>query len=86
MMSVASLVLVGFYFEKNRAVATTIATCGSSLGAALLAPLIRAMITEYSWNGAIIMLSGLVLNGAVLGKNHLPFSWARSQVPFSIHQ
>ncbi|XP_067928353.1 monocarboxylate transporter 5-like [Watersipora subatra] len=66
MMFLASLVVVGFYFERNRGAAATVAMCGSSVGMALLAPLIRWLLDQFHWNGTLLILSGVVLQGAVL--------------------
>lgn len=69
-MFLASLVVVGFYFEKNRGVAATVAMCGSSVGMAVLAPLTRFLLDKYAWQGAVVILSGVVLNGFVFSKLH----------------
>ena len=68
LMFLASLVVVGFYFEMNRGVAATIAMCGSSVGMSLLAPFTRWLLQEFNWSGTLILLSGVVVQGMVLGK------------------
>lgn len=68
MMFLASLVVVGFYFEKNRGIAATIAMCGSSVGMAVISPLTRFLLDKYGWQGAIVILSGISLNGFVFSK------------------
>ena len=68
MMFLSSMLIVGFYFEKNRSIAATIAMCGSSIGMAAFAPGLTALLTEYRWQGTVTIASGLILNGAVLGE------------------
>ena len=55
------------YFEKYRSLATGIAVCGSGLGTFIFAPLSEYLITEYDWEGAMLIIAGLVLNCIVLG-------------------
>jgi len=70
-MFLASLLVVGFYFERNRGIAATLAMCGSSVGMAVMAPLTRWLIDRYEWTGCIIILSGIVMQGFVLGKSNV---------------
>lgn len=67
MMYLPSIVMVGFYFDKRRALATGIATCGSGIGAFIFAPMCNALIQTYSWKGAQWIIAGIVLNGIILG-------------------
>ena len=55
------------YFESKRAFATGIAVCGSGIGSALFAPLTDMLIQSYGWRGAMVIVSGLVLNCCVFG-------------------
>ena len=67
-MFLASVVVVGFYFEKNRGIAATLAMCGSSVGMAVIAPLTRFLLDKYGWQGSVVILSGIALNGCVFSK------------------
>ncbi|CAH1795975.1 unnamed protein product [Owenia fusiformis] len=67
LMYLPAIVMVGFYFEKRRALATGIAVCGSGIGAFVFAPLCRFLIDTYTWKGATWIISGIVLNGVVVG-------------------
>ena len=49
LMYLPSIVMVGFYFDKKRALATGIAVCGSGIGTFLFAPLANFLVAEYSW-------------------------------------
>ena len=68
MMFLAALVIVGFYFEKRRSVAATLAMCGSGVGMAVVAPFIAHLLNEFEWKGCVALISGLVLQGLVLGE------------------
>ena len=68
MMFLAAIVIVGFYFEERRSVAATLAMCGSGAGISLMAPLITHLLEEFEWKGGIVLLSGVVLQGVVLGE------------------
>lgn len=58
-----SIVVVGHYFKKRRALATGIAVCGSGIGGFVFAPLSEFLIEMYSWKGAMWIISAIVLNG-----------------------
>lgn len=67
LMYLPAIVMVGFYFEKRRAFATGVAVCGSGIGAFVFAPLCEKLLTVYSWKGATWIISGITLNGVVMG-------------------
>ncbi|XP_064650892.1 monocarboxylate transporter 12-like isoform X2 [Lineus longissimus] len=73
--------MVGFYFEKRRALATGVAVCGSGIGTFIFAPLSQKLLDVYNWQGATWIISGVVLNGVILGALFRPLS--PSQVPIS---
>ena len=52
---VPSVIFVGFYFEKKRALATGIAVCGSGIGTFVMAPLTSWLLEEYGWQGTILI-------------------------------
>ncbi|WAR04260.1 MT12B-like protein [Mya arenaria] len=58
-----SIVSVGHYFKKKRALATGIAVCGSGIGGFVFAPLSEFLIEKYTWKGAMMIISAIVLNG-----------------------
>jgi len=67
MIYLPSIVSVGYYFEKKRAVATGIAVCGSGIGTFIFAPLTKALLDGYNWKNALFILAGIVFNGCVCG-------------------
>lgn len=62
-----SIVSVGYYFEKKRALATGIAVCGSGLGTFIFSPLCKFLLDVYDWKNALYILAGIILNGVVCG-------------------
>nr|CAD7572706.1 unnamed protein product [Timema californicum] len=62
-----AIVSVTCYFEKYRSLATGIAVCGSGLGTFIFAPLTGILIESLEWQGAMLVISGLVLSCALLG-------------------
>jgi len=74
---VPSVIFVGFYFEKKRALATGIAVCGSGIGTFVMAPLTSWLLEEYGWQGTILIHAGLVLNCAVFGAMYRPLEAPR---------
>ncbi|ELT98460.1 hypothetical protein CAPTEDRAFT_177636 [Capitella teleta] len=67
LMYLCCYVMVGNYFEKYRAMATGVASCGSGVGTFIFAPLSLLLIESYGWKGAMWIIAGLVLNGVVIG-------------------
>lgn len=62
-----ALLIVNFWFEKRRALASGLAVCGSGIGAFVFAPLSRYLLTEYGLQGANWIIAGIILNGCVCG-------------------
>jgi MFS family permease len=58
----ASIVMIGRYFSKKRGLASGLAYCGSGVGGFLFAPLMESLIAEYTWQGAVWVVSAIVLN------------------------
>jgi MFS family permease len=55
MMYLPSIVMVGYYFDKKRAMATGIAVCGSGIGTFIFAPLASYLVREYTWKVSSIV-------------------------------
>ncbi|PVD27383.1 hypothetical protein C0Q70_12541 [Pomacea canaliculata] len=75
-----AIVMVGYYFERRRALATGIACCGSGIGAFAFAPLCNYLLDLYGWKGATWILSGLVLHGVVFSLFYRPLKHGREDV------
>ncbi|XP_065084879.1 monocarboxylate transporter 12-like [Ochlerotatus camptorhynchus] len=64
---VPSVITVGYYFEKWRALATGIALCGSGVGTFVFAPLSAMLIEKFGWRGALLAQSAIILLCAIFG-------------------
>lgn len=71
-MYLPAIVMVGYYFETKRAFATGVAVCGSGIGLFMFAPLTEQLVKEFSWKGALWIISALVLHGVVCGAAYRP--------------
>ena len=67
MIYLPSIVSVGYYFERKRALATGIAVCGSGVGTFIFAPLTKFLLDEYDWKNALFIVAGIVFNACVCG-------------------
>ncbi|EEZ98054.2 monocarboxylate transporter 12-B [Tribolium castaneum] len=57
---VPSIITVGFYFEKWRALATGIGVCGSGIGTFMFAPITAYLIENLGWRTAILCQGTIV--------------------------
>ena len=64
---VAAILIVAYYFDKRRSLATGLAVCGSGIGTFIFAPLTQYLIEEYGWRGTTLIIAGLFLNISVCG-------------------
>lgn len=49
------IVVIGFYFEKWRALATGIAMCGTGVGNFVFPPLYQYTVAQYGWRGTMLV-------------------------------
>uniref|UniRef100_A0A0K0EPQ6 MFS domain-containing protein n=1 Tax=Strongyloides stercoralis TaxID=6248 RepID=A0A0K0EPQ6_STRER len=56
-----SIVMVGYYFESKRAMATGIAVAGSGVGCIIMPPILTVLVKNFGWIGTIYGISGMVL-------------------------
>ncbi|XP_064627778.1 monocarboxylate transporter 2-like [Lineus longissimus] len=61
------VIIVAFYFEKRRALATGISVSGSGIGTFAMAPLMEYLIQTYGWRGTFLLIGGFFLNLVVCG-------------------
>ncbi|XP_005107969.2 uncharacterized protein LOC101852434 [Aplysia californica] len=57
-----SLFVLMQYFERRRAFATALGTCGTSFGGVVLPLLIRYLLDEYSLRGGTLMTAGVLMH------------------------
>nr|CAH7732350.1 unnamed protein product [Callosobruchus chinensis] len=69
---VPSIITIGFYFERWRALATGIAVCGSGIGTFVFAPLSEILISHFGWRGALLCQGALVLSCVLYGSLFRP--------------
>ncbi|OWR43145.1 monocarboxylate transporter 6-like [Danaus plexippus] len=72
LVNMASGLVVGFYFEKLRTLALSIATSGSSLGIMLLFPLNTYLVNLAGWRTTTLLQSGLIGITYFLGMTFQP--------------
>ncbi|CAG7827515.1 unnamed protein product [Allacma fusca] len=72
LLYVPSVIAVGFYFEKYRALATGIAICGSGVGTFIFAPLTYYLVSNYGWRVTITVHAALVLSCSICGAMYRP--------------
>lgn len=64
---VTSIVIVAYYFEKRRSLATGLSACGTGIGTFGFPPLTIYLLEQYAWRGTLLILSGFFLNIIVFG-------------------
>lgn len=72
---VAAVVIVAYYFDKRRSLATGISVCGSGIGTFIFPPIIQYLISEYGWRGCTVLLAGIFLNMCVCGALMRDLEW-----------
>lgn len=64
---VASIVIVAYYFERRRSLATGLAVCGTGIGTFVFAPLTIYLLDTFAWRGTLLILAGFFLNMVIFG-------------------
>ena len=68
MIYMPSIIIVGYYFESKRSLATGIAVCGSGVGSIVVPPLANFALTYFeSWTYVVILFGGMFLCCAIFG-------------------
>jgi MFS family permease len=68
MIYMPSIIIVGYYFESKRSLATGIAVCGSGVGSIVVPPLANFVLTYFeSWTYVVILFGGMFLSCAIFG-------------------
>ena len=76
-MYLPSIIIVGFYFDSRRALATGLAVCGSGVGMFIFAPLAEWLLARYGWRGANWVIAAIILNGIGCGALFRPLATTR---------
>ncbi|CAF0934713.1 unnamed protein product [Adineta steineri] len=56
-----SIIMVGYYFEEKRAIATGIVTAGTGIGSIIFGPMSRILFDVFGWKIAVLILSAILL-------------------------
>ncbi|CAF1393643.1 unnamed protein product [Adineta steineri] len=56
-----SIIMVGYYFEDKRAIATGIVTAGTGIGSITFGPLSRVLFNSFGWKYALVTLAAILL-------------------------
>ncbi|CAF3418435.1 unnamed protein product [Rotaria socialis] len=57
-----SIVMVGYYFDEKRAIATGIVTAGTGIGSITFGPLSRFLFDRFGWKHGLLILAAILLN------------------------
>lgn len=63
----ATIVVVSFFFEKRRSLATAVCVCGAGVGTFIFAPVHELLLETYSWRGTVLIEAGILLNCVPFG-------------------
>lgn len=83
---VAAIVIVAYYFDKRRSLATGLSVCGSGIGTFLFAPLIQFLLDTYGWRYTQITLAGIILNMCVCGMLMRDLEWTTHRAKLKAKQ
>ncbi|CAG9854191.1 unnamed protein product [Phyllotreta striolata] len=67
-----SIIILGFYFERWRGLATGIAVCGSGIGTFIYAPVTKILIENLGWRHALLCHAALALSCVIYGASYRP--------------
>ena len=67
LMYLPAVVMVGFYFERHRALASGVSCAGSGIGMLALAPLAAYLLDAYDWRNTLAFVAGVALQCVVAG-------------------
>ncbi|CAH1108313.1 unnamed protein product [Psylliodes chrysocephalus] len=74
-MYLPAVVMVGYYFESKRSLATGISVCGSGVGTFTFAPLASFLLTSYGWQKTVLVLAAITITCALFGMLMRPLSY-----------
>ncbi|XP_045210172.2 monocarboxylate transporter 12-B-like [Mercenaria mercenaria] len=70
-----TVTMVSLYFEKRRGLANSLAVSGGPVGGVIFASLITKLLPSYGYQGCVLILAGILLNGCVSGALFRPASF-----------
>lgn len=79
-MYLPAIVIVIYYFDKYRSLATGIAVCGSGVGTGLFAYVFQYLVGDYGWQKTLLVAAAVVLTCIFVG---LTFKPVKNQTQFT---
>ncbi|XP_067659764.1 monocarboxylate transporter 5-like isoform X1 [Haliotis asinina] len=79
------LVIIGLYFEKRRALAQALSSCGVSLGGMIIPQLVRVLLHEYGLRGTLLICGGLLMEILIFVLLYRPAPCRESNEPHEIN-
>ncbi|XP_076444382.1 monocarboxylate transporter 9-like [Babylonia areolata] len=76
---VTSVLIVAYYFDKRRALATGLSVCGTGIGTFTFAPLCEFLGSLYGWRGTFLIMGAISLNICVCGALFRPLTFTPEQ-------
>ncbi|XP_013406716.1 monocarboxylate transporter 9 [Lingula anatina] len=73
-----SIVIVGQYFHKKRALANSIATVGAGIGSLILPPFLTYLVYLFDYSGQMLIMGAIMLNQVVSGALYRPLAPRRN--------
>lgn len=67
-----AVIIVGYYFDKYRALATSVAVCGSGVGTMVLSRCLAMVLDRIGWEQTLRLQAGLVLIASALSVLYRP--------------
>ena len=75
LMNLTAIVIVSTYFKRRRALASSIASCGSGVGTLIMAPIISTLDNKFGWNYTMMMIGALMFACVPLGLLFRPIEY-----------
>jgi len=73
----SSIIILSVYFEKRLPLVAGITACGTGVGIFVFAPIINALLSEYSWKGTLLIEAGIFLNCILFSMSYRPLTATR---------
>ncbi|XP_069138080.1 monocarboxylate transporter 4-like isoform X2 [Argopecten irradians] len=67
LLSLASMVPINMYFHERRTLANSLSNVGGGVGTSVFPFVIAWLMEEYGWRGLYLILSGISLQGVIVG-------------------
>lgn len=80
------MIIVGYYFEKYRAIASGLALCGSSAGIIILSPVFSESVSRFGWERTMQIQAGLIACCSILSLTFKSISPAKMTVEEDDHE